>query len=127
MDDGIKSPPGLAGRALAVRLGLLQVTVLEAPIYVAATDFEQPLATPYVLQLENVSLAELMRIPAAWSVVLEHLPSLKLITASPMLKPHLGNMTVQSLSVFTKVATPEVLAAIDRELALLPPVVESNQ
>jgi hypothetical protein len=97
------------------------VIVLEAPIYVPAADFEQPVAAPYVVQLENVSLAELMRNPRAWEVVLEHLPSLKLITASPMLKPHLGNMTVHSLSAFTKVATPEVLAAIDRELARLPP------
>ena len=98
---------------------------MEAPTYVPAADFEQPVAAPYVVQLENVSLAELMKIPAAWQTVLEHLPSLKLITASPMLRPHLGNMTVQSLSAFTKGAAPEVLAAIDRELARLPPLTES--
>lgn len=100
---------------------------MEAPTYLPAAGFERPLAAPYVVQLENVSLAELMKIPAAWEVVLEHLPALKLITASPMLRPHLDNMTVQSLNAFTKGAAPEVLAAIDRELARLPPVAESAQ
>ena len=95
--------------------GSSAVTILEAPIYAAAADFGPPVAAPYVVQLENVSLAELMKMPAAWAVVIEHIPSLKLITATPMLKPHLGNMTVYSLTAFTKVGTPEVLADIDRD------------
>jgi hypothetical protein len=127
IDDLGQSPPGLAGRARAVRLDLSQVNVLEAPTYPPAIGFEPPVAASYVVQLENSSLAELMKIPAAWAIVLEHLPALKLMTATPMLKPHLGNMTVLSLSAFIKMATPEVLAAIDRELARLPPVAESPQ
>ena len=103
------------------------MNVLEAPTYRPAASFEQPLAAPYVIQLENSSLGELMKMPAAWAIVLEHLPALKLMTATPMLKPHLGNMTVLSLSSFIKMATPEVLADIDRELARLPPVAESPQ
>jgi hypothetical protein len=98
---------------------------VEAPTYPPAEAFEQPIAAPYVLSLENVSLAELMRMPAAWDIVLKHLPSLELMSGSAMLKPHLGNFTVLSVQTFVKTATPEVIAAIDEELGRLPPVQEA--
>ena len=97
---------------------------MDAPTYPPAVVFEQPIAAPFVLRLENVSLAELMKIPAAWDIVVRHLPSINLMARSPMLKPQLGNFTVQSLEPFEKMATPEVLAAIDEELAHLPLVRE---
>jgi hypothetical protein len=93
---------------------------LEAPTYPPAVSYEQPVAQPYVLSLENVSLAELMKMPEAWDIVLRHLPSLKLMTGSAMMKPHLGNFTVLSVQTFVNTATPEVIAAIDEELARLP-------
>jgi hypothetical protein len=93
---------------------------LDAPIYRSAAAFEQPIAAPYVLRLENVSLAELMKTPAAWHIVLEHLPWLELMTQSPMLKPHLGNMSVRSLAAFGMAPTAKVLAAVDEDLARLP-------
>lgn len=98
---------------------------MDAPTYPPAAAFEQPVAVPYVLRLENVSLAELLGMPAAWDIVLKHLPFLKLMTGAPMLKPHLGNMTVCSLEVFTKAISPEAVASIDEELARLPTVGES--
>jgi hypothetical protein len=94
---------------------------LDAPTYLPATAFEQPIAAPFVLRLENVSLAELMKMPAAWDIVVRHLPLINLMVRSPMLKPQLGNFTVLSLQTFAKSATPEVLATIDEELAHLPP------
>jgi len=96
--------------------------VLIAPTYVPAAAFEAPAASAYVISLENSSLAELMSNAPAWDIILRHLPSLKLMTSSSMLKPHLGNFTVQSIQTFAKNATPEVLAAIDEELSRLPPV-----
>jgi hypothetical protein len=96
--------------------------MLIAPIYVAAIAFEQPVGTPHVLSLENASLAELMSVPAAWEIVLKHLPSLKLMTSTPMITPHLRNMTVPSLSAFMPNAKPDVYAAVDLELSRLPPV-----
>ena len=95
---------------------------MEAPNYPPAAAFEQPVAEPYVLRLENLSLADLMRMPAAWDIVVKHLPALELITGSSMMKPHLGNFTVQTIQTFDKSATPEVLAAIDEELGRLAPV-----
>lgn len=98
---------------------------MEAPTYPPAAAFEQPVAEPYVVRLENVSLAELLGMPAAWDIVLRHLPSLKLMIGAPMLKPHLGNMTVCSLATFIKGISPEVVASIDQELARLPAAGES--
>ena len=97
---------------------------MDAPTYPPATAFEQPVSTPHVISLEDFSLAELMNMPAAWDIVSTHLPVLKIMTGSPMIKPHLGNFTVLSLSAFGIPATPEVVAVIDVELARLPPVTE---
>jgi hypothetical protein len=101
--------------------------MLIAPVYPPAAAFAQPVGTPYVLSLENASLAELMAVPAAWDIVLKHLPGLKLMTGTPMMKPHLHNFTVPSLGVFMPNANPEVYATVDRELAQLPPVQDSDR
>jgi hypothetical protein len=98
---------------------------LDAPTYPPATRFEQPIATSSVISLESFSLAELMKMPAAWAIVVKHLPSLQRMVGTPMIKPHLGNFTVQSVQVFVKTATPGVLAAIDEEPGRLPPVQEA--
>jgi hypothetical protein len=98
---------------------------LEAPTYPPADTYEPPVVQPYTLRLENVSLAELMKMPQAWDIVLKHLPSLKLMAGSAMMKPHLGNFTVLSVQTFVKTATPEDIAAIDEELSRLPPVQEA--
>lgn len=94
---------------------------MDAPTYPPAAAFEQPVAVPQTISLENFSLAELMKMPAAWEIVVKHLPSLEKMVGSPMIKPHLGNFTVQSVQTFVKTATPETLAAVDAELARLPP------
>lgn len=95
---------------------------MDAPTYPPAAAFEQPIAAPYVLRIENVSLDELLKMPAARDIVFKHLPALKPIVSSAMMKPHLGNFTVQTVQTFITSATPEVFAAIDDELARLPPV-----
>ena len=95
---------------------------MDAPTYQPAAAFDPPDFAPYVFKLEEVSLAELMQVRAAWEIVVEHLPALKFAVASPQLRPQLGNMTVLSLVTFMKaVGSPESLAAVDRELAALPP------
>jgi hypothetical protein len=99
---------------------LIRGAPLDAPTYPPAAAFEQPITAPYELRLENVSLAELMKMPAAWDIVVKHMPLLKMAVSLPILKPHLGNMTVHSLAAFSKGASPEELAAIDQELARLP-------
>jgi hypothetical protein len=95
---------------------------LDAPTYPPATAFEQPVPLPYVLELQSVSIDELMKNPAAWTVVTKYLPSLEIIAGVASMKPHLSNMTVPSLSAFFRLPTPEVLASIDRELRQIPPL-----
>jgi hypothetical protein len=99
---------------------------MESPVYRASVEFAQPIAKPYVLQLENVSLAELMAVPAARDIVFKHLPSLKMVVGSAMLKPHMGNMTVRSLDAFIKAPSPDAYTLIDEELSRLPPVSDAS-
>jgi hypothetical protein len=98
---------------------------MDAPTYPPAEAYEPPASPPQRLSLENFSLAELMKMPAAWAIVVRHLPSVQRIVGAPMIQPHLDNFTVQSIGVFIKTATPEVLAAIDDELGRLPIAGES--
>jgi hypothetical protein len=97
---------------------------VDAPAYYASTEFESPRALPAPLALDNYSIAELRKIPAAWAVVTKHLPSLKFIVAAPTIQPHLGVFTVKTIGTFIPEVTPAVLAAIDAELRSLPPMVE---
>ncbi len=94
---------------------------MDAPTYPAAAGFEQPVGAPYVLSIDSASVAELMQMPPAWSIVLKHLPALKMLVSTPQIKPYLGDMTVKTVGAFVS-ATPEVYTAIDAELRLLPPV-----
>ena len=75
-----------------------------------------------MLSLDDFSLRELMNIPAAWEIVVKHLPSVGMMVGSQMIQPHLGNFTLRDIEVFARGATPEVRAAIDEELRRLPPV-----
>ena len=95
---------------------------MDAPNYPPAAAFERPIAQPYVLSLDNASLAELMSVPAAWAIVMKYVPSLKFALSAPQLKPHLGNMTVTSLAAFSAPIAPPLAATINEELARLPPV-----
>jgi hypothetical protein len=96
--------------------------MLIAPMYPPATTYEQPLGSAHVLSLDTASLAELISVPAAWAIVVKHLPAMQPIAGTPMIKPHLQNFTVKTLAAFAGGAKPEVYASIDQELARLPPV-----
>src|SRR5207244_1526776 len=97
---------------------------MDAPTYPPAAAFEQPVGEPFVLQLDNVSIAELMNVAAAREIVLRHLPWLKAPLEAPWLKPHLGNFTVAGLAGASQRLTPETAAAVNEELRRLPPIQE---
>ena len=98
----------------------MERSVVDAPTYPPAIAFELPEPKPNVLRLDDVSVAELLEMPEAWSIVIKRMPALKMMVSTPMIKPHLGNMTVKSLSAFVKTAGPEVFTEIDEQLAKLP-------
>lgn len=92
---------------------------MDAPTYPPAAHFEAPAPAPCELSIAWVSLADLMRAPAAWAVVLKHAPMLKLAIGAPQLKPQLGNFTVDSFITYG-VVDQKTVEAIDAELRGLP-------
>jgi hypothetical protein len=94
---------------------------MDAPIYPPQTVYEQPVGASAPLSLETFSIDELMRIPAAWDIVLKRVPAVKFIVGAQQAKPHLGNMTLSSLAQHLPNLTPETYAEIDTDLARLPP------
>lgn len=94
---------------------------MDAPIYAPAAAFEQPAAVPTPLTVSSVSLAELMSAPAAWAVVLKHAPVFKMIVTSKQIQPFLTNMMIESFVVYGGIVTPPQIAAINADLAKLPP------
>ena len=93
---------------------------IQAPTYPPAAAFQPPAAPPRPLSVGAYSAAELMAIPAAWTIVLEHLPGLKMMADNPQAKPMLSTLTVADFAGFAGVDASSALAAIDAELAALP-------
>ena len=93
---------------------------IEAPTYPPAVAFEPPAVAPRALTVRNYSAAELMAMPAAWAIVLKHLPGLKMMTGVAQAKPMLSTMTVADFAGFIGGDSKAALAAIDAELATLP-------
>ena len=93
---------------------------MDAPIYAPAAAFEPPVPVPTPLTVSAVSLAELMAAPAAWAIVLKHVPIMKMIVGGKQIQPFLTNMMVESFIVYGGIVTPAQVAAIDADLALLP-------
>jgi hypothetical protein len=93
---------------------------MDAPSYPPAAAFVQPMIVPAPVSLRTAPLGTLMKMPAAWAVVLKHLPALKMIVGSEMIQPHLGNMTVVDIGQFAGVSSPDAYAAIDADLHALP-------
>ena len=95
---------------------------MDVPTYPPSSEFEQPATRAHVLSLDDFSLRELMNIPAAWEIVVRHLPSVARMVDSQMIQPHLGNFTLRDIEVFARGTTPEVRTAINDELRRLPPM-----
>jgi hypothetical protein len=92
---------------------------MDAPLYPPASAYEAPIAAPYQRTVKNTPLAELLRTPAAWAIVMKHAPQFKMVTSTPMLQPHLGSMTVSDMMGFG-VVKKDVVDSIDAELRALP-------
>ena len=92
---------------------------MDAPVYLPAAVFEQPAPAPFTLRSNMISLAELMKWPAAWAIVLKHAPSTKFMVGAAQMKPHLGNFTLDGLIAFG-VFDQKTVDAISLELSTLP-------
>lgn len=95
------------------------MTPLIAPTFPPAAAFEQPAVTPRRLSVRNYSVAELMQRPDAWTIVVKHLPAIRMMTGNEQAKPALANMTVVDFASLMGVNNA-TYDAIDAELASLP-------
>jgi hypothetical protein len=93
---------------------------MDAPTYPPATAYEPPSVAPYELTVRNLPVAEISAIPAAWAIVVKHMPGMKFVTSTSLAKPHLGNMTVADFAGFMGQSNSPALAEIDAELSQLP-------
>ncbi len=91
---------------------------MDAPLYPAASEFVMPQRVAYRISTRNTPIAELMKIPAAWSIIVAEVPNIDARLSVPMLKPHLGNFSLRSLVQFG-FAKPEQLDRADARMAAL--------
>lgn len=91
---------------------------MDAPLYPPAIRFEQPVRVARTLSTDNTPIAELMKVPVAWAVVVKEIPGIEGRLSVPMLKPHLGNFSLRSLVQFG-FSSNEQLDRVDAQLSAL--------
>jgi hypothetical protein len=91
---------------------------MDAPLYPPAREFILPERVAYRVSTRNTPIAELLKIPAAWAIVVKEVPGIEAKVSVPMLKPHLGNFSLRSLVQFG-FATSEQLDRADAQLLQL--------
>lgn len=91
---------------------------MDAPFYPPATRFEAPVRVAREVSTRNTPIADLMKIPPAWAIVVKELPGIEARVDTEMLKPHLGNFSFRSLVQFG-FAKPDELDRIDEKLRAL--------
>jgi hypothetical protein len=94
------------------------MTNLDAPLYPPAKAYDPPRRLARILSSRETPIAILQSNPAAWEIVNKHIPGMDRRIGNEMIKPHLGNFSLESLLVFG-VVRREPLARIDAELAEL--------
>jgi hypothetical protein len=91
---------------------------MDAPLYPPASHFELPERVARSVSTGNTPIAELMKIPAAWAIVVKGVPGIEQRLNTPQLKPHLGNFSLRSLVQFG-FSTSAQLDSIDAQLKAL--------
>lgn len=88
---------------------------MDASFYPPAELYVRPERVAYRVNTRNTPIAELMKIPRAWAVVVKEVPGIEARLSVPMLKPHLGNFSLRSLVQFG-FSSNEQLDRIDAQL-----------
>jgi hypothetical protein len=92
--------------------------IMDAPLYPPAQAYVAPERFPRQLDTRDVSIAELLAIPAARAVIMKELPLIQQVIGMPQLKPHLSNFSIRDLVQFG-IVKEDALARTDAELAKL--------
>ncbi len=91
---------------------------MDAPLYQPAIRFEAPVRVARAVNTRNTPIADLVKIPAAWAIIVKEMPDINTQLDNEMLKPHLGNFSFRSLVQFG-FAKPADLDRIDEKLSAL--------
>ncbi len=91
---------------------------MDAPTYPPSVAYEAPQRMPEPLTTASASLADFIATPQAMAILTEEAPEMATMITTPMLKPHLGNMSPRTLIVFTG-GHPERLDKVDARLRAL--------
>jgi hypothetical protein len=91
---------------------------MDAPLYPPAAAFEQPVRVAGKVSTRNTPIADLMKIPAVWAIVVKEVPGIEARLNNEVLKPHLGDFSLRSL-VHRGFARPEALDRVDEQLRVL--------
>ncbi|MBU6206810.1 MAG: hypothetical protein KGQ42_03910 [Alphaproteobacteria bacterium] len=73
---------------------------MDAQLYPPANHWVAPVRQPHILNTRDASIADLMALQDVWAMLLKEAPGIAMMTSTPMLKPHLGNMSLRDLVMF---------------------------
>lgn len=90
---------------------------MDAPLYPPAQAYAAPRRLRRMLTSRDTPIAVLQAIPAAWAIVTKEIPGMERRVGG-QLKIHLGNFSLESLTVFG-VVQRAALARIDEQLSAL--------
>lgn len=93
---------------------------MEAPLYPPATAYVPPRRQSRLFTAKDTAIADLKASAQAWAIVLQEMPNIEARIGNPMLKPHLGNFSFQSLVQFG-VVKQDALDRLDEKLRTLGP------
>lgn len=89
--------------------------VLRPDIYPPARTYKTPIKADFVFGIETVVVSELLSSPSIKKMLEEKIPYFNQVIQAPMLKPHLSNFTLVTLSEFgiiPKESLPELDALL---------------
>ena len=96
---------------------------MDATVYPPARQYEAPFMLPRPhLNVADWSIAELLDIPAARTVVVKHQPIIAAMAGNPTTVPMLGLLRIADIAVFTTDQDQVVLDSIDEELKSIKPI-----
>jgi len=91
---------------------------MDAPTYPPSAVYEAPERIAEPLNTANGSFEDFIANPQALALLTAAVPEMKMMMGTPMLKPHLGNMSPRSLIQYGGLH-PERLDTVDAQLKAL--------
>ena len=73
---------------------------MDAPLYLPSQAYEAPVPVPQPMSTRTSSLADFLANPAAKAIITSEVPAFEAMVSTPMLKPHLDNMSPRSIVQF---------------------------